>query len=108
MQNKPKTEEIIMKKMNMLPTTKIGKISFWVVIGAFIAIYLNYWLAMIFGGQRVFAIPGMLTVGAVCICGITSIIAITKYKDRAILLFVSAFLGLLGWIFVAGEFLFPH
>ena len=108
MQNKTKTEEIIMKKITILPKTRIGKISFWIAIGAFISTYLNYWLAMIFGSQRVFAVPGMLTVGAMITCGITSIIAITKYRDRAILLFVSAILGVLGIMFVLGEFLAPH
>jgi hypothetical protein len=91
-----------------MPKTKIGKISFWMVIVAFIGIYLNYWLSMLSDGTWRIVMPGFLMVGAVCICGIISIIAIVKYRDRAILLFLSSLLGILGIMFVLGEFLVPH
>jgi hypothetical protein len=37
-----------------------------------------------------------------------SIVSIIKYHDYSLLLFLSAFLGILGIMFVLGEFLVPH
>ena len=97
----------IKKRFYILPKTKIGKISFWLVILSFIGIYLNYWIAM---AARISMPPllGILPLGILVICGITSFFAIIKYRDYAILLFLSALIGLLGILFVLGEFLFPH
>jgi len=53
-------------------------------------------------------IPGLLTMGCILIAGITSIVSIIRYKDYAILLFISALIGILGIVFVIGEFAFPH
>jgi len=93
--------------MHWFPKTKIGKISFWVGVSAFILIYLQYWLAMLF--QKSAPIPlGLLAMLCLCVAGVTSIISLTKYRDHAILLFVSALIGCLGVLFVLGEFLFPH
>ena len=48
------------------------------------------------------------TIGGICIAGITSIIAIVKHRDYAVFLFFSALIGILGILFVIGEFVFPH
>ena len=97
----------IKKRFYFLPKTKIGKISFWLVIISFIGVYLQYWIAML----AQISIPpllGLLPVAILIICGITSIISITKYKDIAIFLFLSSTLGILGILFLIGELLFPH
>lgn len=95
------------KRFYFLPKTRIGKISFWIVIAAFIGIYLEYWIAMATKSSS----PPFLEIlfmGALVICGITSFIAIVKYRDYAISLFISALIGLLGILFIIGEFAFPH
>ena len=119
------------KKIYFLPRTKIGKISFWLVISGFILIII---LNVISGlmqrndicdengcqpapgsldESQIFifftrVIPGLLAIGCIIVAGITSFISIIKYKDYAILLFLSALLGIMGIIFVLGEFLVPH
>ena len=117
--------------MYWLPKTKMGKISFRLVIsGILIIILLNVMSAMMSKNDPCNAegcepapgdwelnpifmfftriLPGLLALECVVIAGITSTIAIIKYRDRAILLFVSALIGLMGLTFVLGEFLFPH
>ena len=117
------------KKIYFIPKTKIGKISFWLVISGFILIII---LNVISGLMQandycdengvcysnlpdgswiiIFTriIPALLAMGCIIIAGITSFISIIKYKDYAILLFLSALLGIMGIIFVLGEFLVPH
>lgn len=93
--------------MYWFPKTKIGKVSFWIGVAAFIIMYLQYWVAMLFK----ISIPGysgFLAVILILGAGISSVVALTKYKDKAILLFVSAFIGMLGLLLVIGEFVFPH
>jgi hypothetical protein len=95
------------KKIHFLPQTIIGKISFWLVIISLIGLYLQYWIA-IASGLSIPPILGLLPMGLLIICGITSIVAIIKYMDKAILLFLSALLGILGILFVIAELIFPH
>jgi hypothetical protein len=93
--------------MDWYPKTKIGKFSFWVGISAFILVYVQYWLAMAFD-VSIPILLGVLAMLCIVAAGVGSIIAITKYRDRTILLFVSALIGCLGMLFLLGEFLFPH
>ena len=95
------------RRIHFLPKTKIGKVSFWIVIASFIGLYMQYWIAMAF---RLSILPfiGLLPMVMLVVCGITSFIAILKYRDYAISLFLSALLGLFGVLFVIGEFVFPH
>jgi hypothetical protein len=53
-------------------------------------------------------IMGLLAMACILASGITSVISIIKYHERAILIFVPAALGVIGLIFVLGEFLIPH
>ena len=53
-------------------------------------------------------IPSLLAMVCIIIGGIISMFAIIKYRDSAILLFLSALFGLFGIIFVLVEFLVPH
>ncbi len=93
--------------MHWFPNSRIGKISFWVGVAAFVLMYAQYWFAM----ATSLSIPvplGIVVIVCICAAGIGSVVALTKYRDRAILLFLSALIGLFGFVFVLGEFLFPH
>ncbi|MFH1787363.1 MAG: hypothetical protein ABH811_01060 [archaeon] len=91
--------------MNWYPKTKLGKISFWVTLVGFIN--WNYLVVMIFG--KSIPIPfGLTSIALMLIFGTISIILIIRNKDRAILLFLSALLGLFAWCMLIGDFLFPH
>ena len=93
--------------MNWLPKTKIGKISFWLTCLGVVLMYIPYWIAM--ATQRSSPIfLSILSIALLIIFGTSSIVAIAKYKDRAVLLFIAALFGVLGWLLVLGEFIFPH
>ena len=93
--------------MRWLPKTKWGKISFWGTVVGIILMYSSYWIAML--GELSIPIPlGLAGIVLMLIFGTISIILIIRNKDRAILLFVSALLGLFAWFMLIGEFLFPH
>ena len=117
--------------MYWFPKTKMGKISFWLVIFGILVIILMNIMSTIMSRNDICDAEGcepapgdwelnfvfmfftrifisLLAMGCVVIAGITSIIAITKYRDRAILLFLSALLGIMGIMFVLGEILVPH
>ena len=61
------------------------------------------------GGILIFKIIlSLLAMGCMIIAGITSFVSIIKYRDYAISLFISSLIGLMGIVFVLGEFLVPH
>jgi len=95
------------KEIYLFPKTKIGKLSFWLVIAGLILLYLQYWIAMLFSSS-VSPPFGLISIALILIFGISSIFSIFKFKDHAVLLYISSFLGLLGILFVIGEFIFPH
>ena len=95
------------KKVYFYPKTKFGKVSFWIVLVCFVGIYLQYWMAMATESSSP-PIFGILLMIGLVICGITSIVSIIKYKDRAISLFLSSLVGILGILFLIGELVFPH
>lgn len=93
--------------MKAYPPTKWGKISFWGTVIGIILMYSFYWIAML--GNLSIPIPfGFTGIVLMLIFGTISIALIIRNKDRAILLFVSALLGLFAWFMVIGELLFPH
>jgi len=53
-------------------------------------------------------IIGLLAIASILGSGIMSFISIIKYRERAILIFIPALLGVLGLIFVLGEIFVPH
>lgn len=104
-----------MPKATIIPTTRLGKWSFW-LITAFLWLFLLLRL-LIVSGQRggetffdnlLLSIPGALAGLCAVVAFFTGIIAIVKHKERSILVFISSTVGLLVLIFVSGEFLFPH
>jgi len=113
-------------KIYFLPRTKLGKWSFWLVISGFLVIIILNIIAGLLqtndycdangicysednGGFRpVRIVFSLLAMACIVIAGIASILAIVKYQDFAVLLFLSALIGLMGIMFVLGEFLFPH
>jgi hypothetical protein len=92
--------------MYWFPKTIIGKVAFWLGVSAFVLMYLQYWFAMIFKTSVMF--PGALVVVFMIAAGVIAVIALTKYKDRGILLYLPAVIGCLGLLLVLGELLFPH
>ena len=100
--------------MYWMPKTKIGKISFWICISAFVLLFSQYWLSMLFsnncvgdlcpdpGGFSILVkvVPGILAIALILITCVTSLIAIVKYHDRAILLFLPVLIGFMGIIFI--------
>jgi len=93
--------------MNWYPKTKLGKISFWGTVAGIILMYSSYWIAMI-GNIRIPIPFGLTSIILELIFGTISIVLIIRNKDRAILLFLSALIGLFAWFMLIGEFLFPH
>jgi len=93
--------------MRWLPKTRLGKISFWGTVAGIILIYSSYWIAMI-GNVRIPVPFGITSIALMLIFGTISIVLIIRNKDRAILLFLSALLGLFAWFMLIGEFTFPH
>ncbi len=116
----------------IMPRTKLGKVSFWLVISSILIIFILNVISGIMSKNDICTaegicqpapedlelnstfvlftriLPGLLAMGCVVIAGILSIVVIVKYKERAILLFLSALLGLLGSIFMLGEILTIH
>ncbi|MEK6906213.1 MAG: hypothetical protein AABW81_01180 [Nanoarchaeota archaeon] len=93
--------------MRFFPKTGIGKISFYLAVIGLILIFVPYWIAMAFKISMP-PVSGFLSVGLIIISGVTSVVSITKYKDRVIALFISALIGLFEVILVFGKFLFAH
>lgn len=87
--------------------TSAGRLCFWIAVLGFVAIYLNYWFAMITGlsGSAVIAV---LSMAFVLIGGIGSIIVMFKERDYCVSLFISSFIGLIEVLSILGEFLFQH
>lgn len=93
--------------MSWYPKTKWGKISFWGTVTGVIMIFSIYRTSLL--RQLNIPIPfGFTSIILMLIFGTTSIVLIIRNKDRAILLFLSALLGLFAWFMLIGEFLFPH
>lgn len=93
--------------MHWYPTSNLGKISFLSAVLAWALIYVQFWVAMAFD----ISIPppvGILALLFLITGGIGSVVAIAAKRDRAVLLFFSAFIGCLGIALVLGEILVPH
>lgn len=106
-------------KSSLLPTTTLGKWSIGLVIAAFLlfAIFLIEVAAGMRGGdtldfsdlsQLAPAIPILLAGLSVVSAMVTGIISIVKSKERSVLVFLAAAMGLFALFFILGEFLFPH
>jgi hypothetical protein len=101
--------------MYFLPKRRIGKISAFMVVVTIALIFGQYFLAMLLNREDspglffiIRIICAWIMLLGLCISGITSIISIAKYKDYAVTLFVTSLLGILGIIFLLGDFLFQH
>ena len=95
-----------MNRVTILPKTKLGRLSSGITFCSFIGIFLQYWVSIVFGAS--FSLSGFLMAAGVLLGGVLSGIAILKNHDYAVGLFISALIGVLGVLFVLGEFLFPH
>jgi hypothetical protein len=105
-----------------MPKTKLGKWSIILIIAMPVLFFIGTTLLSAFypaepsGNtilEDVMNRPGLaLSMLAGMSCGIaafvTGLIALTKKKERSILVYVSTILGGLLLVFLIGEFLFPH
>lgn len=102
-------------RISIVPRTTLGK---WSVglIGGLIFFFALLWVLVAAGqrgGETFFSNPA-LTVPALlaAISGIaaffTGVIGIIKSKERSILVFLAAVIGLFVLVFCLGEFLSPH
>jgi hypothetical protein len=89
------------------PKTNIGKWSFWLTLLGLVTMYLQYWIAMATNGSSPIWL-GLSSIALLVIFGISSIVSIAKFNDRAILLFFTSLFGLFGIFMILGEFIFPH
>ena len=102
-------------KITIVPKTSPGKWSIGLIAGLFL--FLALLVIMAASGQRggetffdnlALAVPGLLA----AICGIaalfTGIIGIIFSRERAVLVFLAAFIGMNVLLFCLGEFLSPH
>jgi hypothetical protein len=53
-------------------------------------------------------ILGLAAMISILFGGVLSLLALFKKKDRAILLYLPLLIGVLGLVFIVGEFVFPH
>lgn len=102
-------------KLYLLPHSRLGKWSLWLVI-AFVILIAAFQLLVFFGergGDTFFSNLRLslliLPAGIVAIAAFfTGIIGIIKSKDYAVLVFVATLIGFFVLFFVAGELLVPH
>lgn len=93
--------------MDWYPKTRWGKISFFGTVAGIVMMFSLYSASLL----RDLNIPipfGLVSIVLLLVFGTTSIVLIIRNKDRAILLFFSALLGLFAWFMIIGELLFPH
>lgn len=95
------------RKFYFYPKTKLGKISFWLTMFGVALMYIPYWIAIATKSSSAVSL-GFLSIALIAIFGLISFLSILKYKDKAILLFLSSFFGLLGILLILGELLIPH
>jgi tellurite resistance protein TehA-like permease len=101
-------------KSTLLPTTTLGKWSIGLVIVFFLffVVFLIEAKSGLLGGDTWTwdwpAIPILLAGVSAVSALVTGIIGIVKSRERSVLVFMSAALGLFVLFFVLGEFLVPH
>jgi hypothetical protein len=103
-------------KSTLLPTTTLGKWSIGLVISLILFFILSFAIIILghqTGGETFFdnlyiAVPMFLAGISGIAAFITGIICILRYKERSVLVFMSALIGLFVLFLVLGEFLAPH
>ena len=111
-----------MNTLKMTPYTSLGKWSIWLIIAMPILFFIgssfsNSIYQTIPAGNTIFADiaarPALaLTMLAGMVAGvaafITGLIAITKKKEKALLVYIATVIGALLIVFLGGEFISPH
>jgi hypothetical protein len=103
-------------KSAFLPRTTLGKWSIGLVLSLFFFFILSFAIIILghqTGGETFFdnlyiSIPMFLAGISGIAALITGTVGILKYKERSVLVFLSAAVGLFILFFVLGEFLVPH
>ncbi len=101
--------------MYILPKTKPGKWAFGLVVLFFLLFFLFQLLVASgqTGGETFFdnlflSIPVFLAGASAITAGICGVVAIIKFGERAVSVFLIVVLGLMVLKFILGEFLSPH
>lgn len=102
-------------RLTFLPKTNLGKLALCLLLFFFLMFLLLH-LAVLLGGEGgqgffgnlFLAIPGILAMMAVVAAFFISLISVIKKKERAILIFITIFIGGVALLFLVGEFLLPH
>ncbi len=98
-----------------MPRTRLGKWSIGLIILFFLL--LATLQLLVASGQQggatffsnpVLAIPGLLAAASGALAFFIGIVGIIKSKERSVLVFLAAAIGLLILVFVLGEILSPH
>ncbi len=103
-------------KSAFLPTTTLGKWSISLAISLFFLFILSLAITILghqTGGETFFdnlyiSVPMFLAGISGIAALITGIICILRYKERSVLVFMAALIGLFVLFLVLGEFLAPH
>jgi len=101
----------------MLPKTKPGKWSLWLLVG--FLLLLLFTSVVVIGlfnqeGGKTFAdnlfisIPIFGAFGSAITSFVTGVISVWKYKERSLFVFITVVLGLLITLFIIGELTIPH
>lgn len=106
--------------MFIVPKTKLGKWSVWLIIVFFVLFILVQIIAAVGHSQgafdsdsaKIYQILIPITIIPAGICGIaaffTGIISIIKIKERSVFVSLATAIGFFVLIFVLGEILVPH
>jgi len=103
-------------KSAFLPTTTLGKWSISLAISLFFLFILSFAIIVLghqtggetFSDNLYIAVPMFLAGISGIASLITGVIGILRYRERSVLVFMSAVIGLFVLFLVLGEFLAPH
>lgn len=108
-------------KIRILPKTRLGKWSagfgagfaFYFIVLSPIIMALSQQqtgeVAVLNQVTRSFLIAiGLAVMASGLLAFITALISLVKYKERAVLIYLAALIGLFAVVFLLGEFLVPH
>ena len=102
-------------KVKILPYSKIGKWSVWLILLFFKFLTIFFFFIYIgeSGGETFFSnlyltIPFLIAVSSGILAFFTGLFSIFKTKDHCLTIYFSIVIGLFVLIFILGEIIFPH
>jgi hypothetical protein len=103
--------------MNILPKTKLGKWSLWLLAGFFLLLLFTTVIVVgLFNqeGGKTFidnlyiSIPMFSAFGSAIAAFVIGVVSVWKYKERALIIAIPIIIGLLVTLFILGEVTTPH